>query len=198
MNGSTRRHFEAPGPAVRGVLVVLAEEFRDSLGTATLDGLEFALEAQIDGRAGRLYVSVRRFEEHDTASEVPRTRRLDSRELELVCEAMRRQIQSGVRLTGVASLVGMSASQLSRSFHATTGMTFSAFLMRLRIRAAMQLMTETNLPLCEIAVASGFGDQSHFSRSFVRFVGSTPFKWRLSNRPESVIPPGFLDARDSA
>jgi AraC family transcriptional regulator len=174
--GSTRRHFEAP----------------------RLDGLELALEAQIDGRAGRLHVSVRRFEEHDTVSEVRRTRRLDSRELELICEAMRRQIQNGVRLTGVASLVGMSASQLSRSFHATAGMTFSAFLMRLRIRTARQLMTETNLPLCEIAVASGFGDQSHFSRSFVRFVGSTPFKWRRANRPQSAIPPGFLDARDSA
>jgi AraC family transcriptional regulator len=32
--------------------------------------------------------------------------------------------------------------------------------------------------LCDIALACGFGDQSHFSRSFSRTMGITPLKWR--------------------
>jgi AraC family transcriptional regulator len=177
-----------------GKLIILAED----LGDAALDGMELSLAAQINGRAGRLHVCVRRFEEHDAADHARRIRRLDSRQLELICEAMRGQLQNGVCLSKMAALVGMSASQLSRSFHATTGVTFTAFLMRLRISVAMHLMTETDLPLCEIAVASGFGDQSHFSRSFVRLVGLTPFKWRLANRPKLMIPTGFAAARESA
>ncbi len=179
-------------------LIILAEDFGDGLASEALDGLELSLEAQIDGRAGRLHVSVQRFEEHETAAHVRRTRPLDSRQFELVCEAMRRQIQQGVSLSKIAALIGMSASQLSRSFHATTGVTFTTFLMRLRISAAMHLMTETDLPLCEIAVASGFGDQSHFSRSFVRLVGLTPFKWRLANRPKLTIPNDLAAVRESA
>jgi AraC family transcriptional regulator len=59
-------------------------------------------------------------------------------------------------------------------------------------------MTETDLPLCEIAVASGFGNESHFSRSFSRIVGQTPFKWRPANRPKLTMPTGFAAARESA
>lgn len=178
-------------------LVILAEDFGDALGDEALHGAELSLAAQINGRTGWLHVSVRRFEEHDAADHVRRTRRLDSRQLELVCETMRGQLQNGVSLSKIAALVGMSPSQLSRSFHATTGVTFTAFLMHLRISAAMHLMTETDLSLCEIAVASGFGDQSHFSRSFVRLVGLTPLKWRLANRPKS-LPAGFAAVRESA
>lgn len=181
-----------------GPLIILTEDFGDSLSSEALDGVELTLEARIGGRIGRLHVAVQRFEEHPTAGQVRKTRRLDSGQFELVCEAMRRQIQNGVCLSNIASLIGMSPSQLSRSFHATTGVTFTAFLMRLRINAAMHLMTETDWPLCEIAVASGFGDQSHFSRSFVRLVGLTPFKWRLANRPKLTIPTGFTAARESA
>jgi transcriptional regulator GlxA family with amidase domain len=180
------------------MLTILAEDFGDALGGEALDGLELSLEAQINGRAGRLHVSVRRFEEHVSAAHVRRIRRLDPRQLDRICETMRRQIPNGVRLSRIAASVGMSASQLSRSFHETTGMTFTAFLMRLRISAAMHLMTETDTPLCEIAVASGFGDQSHFSRSFLRYIGLTPFKWRRATRPKSAIPTGIAAARESA
>jgi transcriptional regulator GlxA family with amidase domain len=178
-------------------LIIIAEDFDGSLGGEALDGLELSLAAQINGRAGRLLVSVRRFEVHDATERTPGARRLDSGQLELVCDAMRGHLQNGVCLSTIAALVGMSPSHLSRSFHATTGVTFTAFLMRLRISTAMHLMTETDLPLCEIAVASGFGDQSHFSRSFVRLAGLTPFKWRLANRPKAT-PSGFAPAQQSA
>jgi AraC-like DNA-binding protein len=194
--GISRR---SPFREMSGKLVILAEDLGDSLEGEVLDGLELALPAQVNGRSGRLHVSVRRFEEHATADRGARkTRRLDSRQLDVVCEAMRGHMQSGVSLSKIAALIGMSGSQLSRSFHATTGMTFTAFVMRLRITEAMHLMTETDLPLCDIAIASGFGDQSHFSRSFVRSVGLTPFKWRLANRPNVTIPSGFGAARKYA
>lgn len=50
------------------------------------------------------------------------------------------------------------------------------FTLQLRIETAMRLMTDTDFQLSEVALSSGFGDQSTFSRSFVRFTGVTPFK----------------------
>jgi transcriptional regulator GlxA family with amidase domain len=57
-----------------------------------------------------------RFEEYASAAHVRRARRLEPRQLELVCDAVRRQIQDGVRLSNIAALVRMSPSQFSRSF----------------------------------------------------------------------------------
>jgi AraC-like DNA-binding protein len=178
-------------PEMSAMLIILAEDFGDSLGGDALNGRELSLIAQINGRTGRLHICVRRFETHNDANPTGRTGRLDSRQLELVCAAMRGQLQNGVSLSKIAALVGMSAPRLSRAFQATTGLTFTAFLTRLRIGVAMRLMTETDLPLCQIAVSSGFADQPHFSRSFVRVVGLTPFKWRFASRPKLMISTGF-------
>jgi transcriptional regulator GlxA family with amidase domain len=179
------------------VLIILADDLGESLERDDVTGIELSLAAQVNGRVGQLHVSIRGFEEYTRTDRLRSIRRLESQQFELVCEAARQGIHNGVRLSKLASLIGMSASQLSRSFHVTTGVTFSAFLMRLRISAAMQLMKESDAPLCDIAVASGFGDQSHFSRSFLRVVGATPFKWRLANRPKLALPTGFAVAGES-
>ena len=43
-------------------------------------------------------------------------------------------------------------------------------------------MIETDKSLCDIALVSGFGDQSNFSRLFLRSHGITPTKWRQIKR----------------
>lgn len=36
----------------------------------------------------------------------------------------------------------------------------------------------TSLPLAQVALECGFADQSHFTNTFVRRVGTTPYRWR--------------------
>ena len=50
-----------------------------------------------------------------------------------------------------------------------------------RVERAKEWMRDPNMPLSMIAVACGFADQSHFSRTFTRLTGVTPRRWRADH-----------------
>jgi AraC-like DNA-binding protein len=148
-----------------------------------LAGHRLSLPVKVEGEVGRLLVTVQGFEELPPVPKTRRARKLASHQFERACAAMRELRAEPVRLTAIAALIGLSPWQFSRSFHATAGVTFSCYLMQLRIDEAMRLMLDTDKSLCDIALTSGFGDQSNFSRLFQRSRGITPLKWRQLNRP---------------
>jgi transcriptional regulator GlxA family with amidase domain len=47
-----------------------------------------------------------------------------------------------------------------------------------RIRRAQDLLRRRNAEIAEVAAATGFADQSHFTRVFREHVGSTPKVWQ--------------------
>gem|GEM_PF-4907964 len=168
---------------------MLSATFHEAIDRTALTGLEIALPAQIDGRPGKLLVSVQCFEEEaPVPASSRRTRKLARRDAERACASIKAEIHGGVRLTSVAASIGLSASHFSRAFQATMGIPFSTYVLRERIDTAKRLMLETDETLCEVALSSGFGDQSNFSRAFVRAVGLTPFKWRQLQR---IYPASF-------
>ncbi len=65
-------------------------------------------------------------------------------------------------------MVGLSLSHFCHAFKASTGMPPYRWHLNTRVRRAQKLLVETSDPLAEIALASGFADQSHFSRAFRR------------------------------
>jgi AraC-like DNA-binding protein len=76
-------------------------------------------------------------------------------------------------LAGLASEAGLSKFQLIRAFQKATGLTPHAYLMQRRIALARRLIAGRT-PLAEAALASGFADQSHMTRIFVRKYGVSP------------------------
>lgn len=85
------------------------------------------------------------------------------------------------RLEELASIVNVHPVHLARAFHRFERCTISEYVRRLRIDHARRRMTTSDDSLAEIALASGFGDQSHFSRSFKRVTGLTPTQFRDLN-----------------
>jgi transcriptional regulator GlxA family with amidase domain len=50
-----------------------------------------------------------------------------------------------------------------------------------RVELAKHLILNTDEPLCQIALAAGFVDQSHFTRVFSQRVRVSPAAWRRDN-----------------
>lgn len=76
-------------------------------------------------------------------------------------------------LTALANEAGLSRYQFLRGFTRATGLTPHAYLIQRRIHHARQLIGR-GARLAEAAVDSGFSDQSHMTRLFVRCFGISP------------------------
>lgn len=76
-------------------------------------------------------------------------------------------------LQQLADHADLSRYQLVRQFARATGLTPHAYLMQRRIHQVRQLIG-TGTALGAAAAASGFADQSHMTRLFVRSFGITP------------------------
>lgn len=78
-----------------------------------------------------------------------------------------------LNLSDYAATAQMSRYQTLRHFSAQVGTTPHAFLLQHRVKQA-RLHMRTGMSLADAAIASGFADQSHMTRSFVRQLGITP------------------------
>ena len=82
-------------------------------------------------------------------------------------------------LKTVSGEVGIHPSTLSESFHTSFGMTVGEYVRNLRLEHAFTEITTTRKPMSEIAIESGFYDQSHFTKRFKERFGQTPKTIRL-------------------
>jgi len=80
-------------------------------------------------------------------------------------------------LTDMAALAGLSKYQLLRRFAQAYGVPPHAWLLQQRAERARHLIREGQ-SLAQAAACSGFADQSHMTRTFVRQFGFTPGAWQ--------------------
>lgn len=74
----------------------------------------------------------------------------------------------------IAKAVEISPSYFLTLFKQSTGMAPHQYVITRRIERAKALLTQTRLPIAEIATRTGFADQSHLTRLMRRHTGLTP------------------------
>ena len=106
------------------------------------------------------------------------------RQAKQIAEYVYRNIDRAIRPIELARLVKRSPAHFSRQFRAMTTVTPSEYILLSRIGIAKKYLAETDMPLAEIAVATGFSSQSHFTTAFRRVEKTTPAKWRAAATPQ--------------
>lgn len=117
---------------------------------------------------------------HQQAVKRPSERRLGltKSQLSRVTEFMRDNIDQPIRLADLAKLARLSSSQFGRAFRSSTGTTPHKWFLDARIECAKAMLADPRRSLVDVALETGFSEQSHFSRAFRTATGETPNAWR--------------------
>jgi AraC family transcriptional regulator len=111
---------------------------------------------------------------------------LPARMLRSIEEYIDLHLEKDLSVEELASHLGISTSYFARSFRSSVGLAPHAYVMRRRLLRAQELLASTDLPLIDIALATGFADQSHFCRRFHQMTGMPPRTFRLQHRKPSM------------
>ncbi|MFP2924836.1 helix-turn-helix domain-containing protein [Pyxidicoccus sp. 3LG] len=87
-------------------------------------------------------------------------------------------LEGPLRLADLAERAQLSPYHFARAFKSSTGETPRAYVERLRVEKAAELIRGTELPLADIALACGFSSQSRLTTAFRRATGFTPALYR--------------------
>ena len=96
----------------------------------------------------------------------------------LIEEYIAQNISRNITLDELATLCGCTPIQFARKFNAHYGMRPHAFVIKQKVEQACQHLRKGNLALKEVALASGFADQSHLNRVFRQQLDCTPAEYR--------------------
>jgi len=81
-----------------------------------------------------------------------------------------------ITLQDLAAITHLSPYHLNRLFSAQMGLPPHAYLTQVRVDQARHLLMQ-GVPIAEVAIQTGFTDQSHLTRRFKRVAGITPGRY---------------------
>jgi YesN/AraC family two-component response regulator len=91
-----------------------------------------------------------------------------------------RQYAEPITREEIADHIGISADYLTDCFRQELGLTPITYVRRYRIRQACELLRTSDKSITQIAMAAGFSDSAHFTRTFQREMKMTPRAFRDS------------------
>jgi len=95
---------------------------------------------------------------------------------------IRERFREKLTVPQLAAYVHLSPRQLHRKFVETFGSSPQAFILKVRIQAACELLQHGDRTISEVANESGFTDQSAFTQHFRRHMGVTPREYQRQFR----------------
>jgi AraC-like DNA-binding protein len=102
--------------------------------------------------------------------------------IELAITRIQNEYADDLNMKALAQELGVSYSWFRSTFTAHTGLSPHQYLIEFRIVRARGLLRETELPVKEIAMQTGFEDEHYFSRLFRQKLNLSPSQWRGRSR----------------
>ncbi|MDD2970794.1 MAG: AraC family transcriptional regulator [Lachnospiraceae bacterium] len=95
-----------------------------------------------------------------------------------ICNYLTTHCTENIRLEEAASFAGFSKYHFSRLFKEYTGMGYTEFMDKERIRIAETMLKDGTMSITEISLEAGFNSIATFNRAFLRFKKVSPTKFR--------------------
>ncbi len=102
--------------------------------------------------------------------------------LKLGVEYIHEHYSSNLSLQEIALISDVHPVHLARVFRNKYRCTIAEYIRRLRIETACKLMLNSDLTMAQIALETGFTDQSHFIKVFKRLTNKTPAEFKKAHK----------------
>ena len=106
--------------------------------------------------------------------------RLSPKKLDLVLQYIEANLERKITLSKLANIAGVGKFYFCRLFKSSFGLTPYQYVIQQRVAKAKKLLTNSNIPICDIALDCGFSSQSHLAKHFRSMVRSSPMNYRKS------------------
>jgi AraC-like DNA-binding protein len=100
--------------------------------------------------------------------------------LEPAIREIEHRYSDDVAISDLAARCGLSSTHFNRLFRHLLRMSPSEYVLALRIQESRRLLAMSSKSIAEVAMATGFYDQSHFTKRFHQATGLTPSEYRRS------------------
>ncbi|MFY9718770.1 MAG: AraC family transcriptional regulator [Candidatus Cybelea sp.] len=156
-------------PQIEHLLWALKAELEEDspLGALYADSVGVALASQLLRRWSR-------------GRAKPAGAKLTKAQLTRVLSYIHERIAGELTLVEIAGVANVSPSHFNVLFKRSVGTPVHRYVMRKRVERAVELLTRTQLPLCDVALRAGFANQSHLALRMRRTLGLTPKALRAS------------------
>ncbi|PIE75479.1 hypothetical protein CSA17_07260 [bacterium DOLJORAL78_65_58] len=117
---------------------------------------------------------------HGHGNTVHASHNLQDYRAEYACRYVLAHYSENINRDKMAEMVNLSPGYFSNLFRSEVGMSFSDYLIQVRIDSAKGLLRRFDLSVEAISKKCGFNSLAHFSRTFKDRCGLSPLKYRKS------------------
>ena len=150
-----------------------------------LENIGWALKAEMERGypSGRLYleslavaVATRLVTAHSSVAPEPKEQNgcLSGRRLKQALSFIEDNLGRNISLNEIAASAGLSVSHFKTLFRESAGLPVHQYVIRRRVERAKVLLSESKLPIGQIALETGFAHQSHLALHMRRLLGASP------------------------
>ena len=164
-------HWELKDRHIAALMMALHADLEDGQPAGHLYGemLATTLAAYLVKR-----FSIRPVAAKGAAGGLPKAR------LNRVLEFISAHLSDEIRLETLASIAGISQHHFGELFRRSTGVSPYQYVIGQRVERGKRMLRDTDLSILEIGLATGFADQSHFTKTFRRMARVPPRDYRIA------------------
>jgi AraC-like DNA-binding protein len=114
--------------------------------------------------------------------------------LKRTIEFIEANLDDTITLADLARAAGLTRMHFAAQFRLATGLRPHDYVLWHRVEKAKKLLRTSDSPIVQVALATGFHAQPHFTQVFKRFTGLPPNRWRSGGHAaeeRALIEPEF-------
>ena len=91
---------------------------------------------------------------------------------------MKNYVKESLSIKEISDHVVLSAAYVCTYFKSQTGQTLNQYITEYRMERAMSLLADERYQIADISAKVGYSNGNYFSKSFKKFTGLSPSKYR--------------------